>query len=868
MRLAHCVQRLFRAGLLIVALICALGTTSNLHAQAGMQMVGGPLPTKRHERLLRAYVQPTPDEASAIDRLHEVYLDGFRTELDPQIAAITKSMSAMPTEQEFKKFLRDTERLQTRIDERDNAFIDSAAAIMPEDRRGGFARLREARERQRELSGLTRFGPMLIGASGSFVDVADLLIRDACLKSVAAESRASFDAILRSQEQRTLMQARNYNNSTRKAFESFVEAMLAVQAKAAAGGEGADDGAESMAMMAEIQQRTGADTRKLLSANFDANRTACAEFASVLPARALLDLRCELATKSMGMLSFAVAQSPDPRQDLLQLVSRIGRDRSITDETKRALEAIADAWRSARATSLEEIAAIALHMDMATLMASAGAMYGQAPNEDDAGDDQGKKILRAQKSLQAATQTALAAIKSALGADAEKYVSYTQIDRGNGEAASWVYNQIPEVATARGDGSEGSGEETSDDASEVQRGFNGIAFLYNAPAAIDARQVTRILALYGVDANSSAVIEQTVEAWRAREHDAKVAVIGTEVSTLARKMWVLDPETGEARQDAAVLASLAAARRRLILAIFEADAALGVDLATALGVPTDGPEILALRLEHLDLVNEGSMGGDSFQILIGPSRAIERAKVNPEIARALLEGDAAVSWRTLVAEFPTLAQAQIERQKAVEDLQNRFTGDNQTEHMRLGEMQAKLMRERTNAGRAVRAKVDAAFKQSCAAISSDTEAQQALRFAWKHASFPNLFKNSECATTQLAQAMQLEGLSEDQLAKLDALKAEYDAVYEAISDTFIEKSMGLGAMYDADTWREQQANAEEAERLRFQRKERTDKVRSEARRILGDERAARVRGLVPSDDPAVSNARRNPYQMFGEADED
>ena len=79
------------------------------HAQ-GAQAVASPLTTKRLERLLRVYVSPTAEEASAIDRLHEAYLAKFRAELDPEIQAVGRSMGgAMPSQQEFEKFLRDLE---------------------------------------------------------------------------------------------------------------------------------------------------------------------------------------------------------------------------------------------------------------------------------------------------------------------------------------------------------------------------------------------------------------------------------------------------------------------------------------------------------------------------------------------------------------------------------------------------------------------------------------------------------------------------------------------------------------------------------------------------------------------------------------
>jgi hypothetical protein len=72
---------------------------------------------------------------------------------------------------------------------------------------------------------------------------------------------------------------------------------------------------------------------------------------------------------------------------------------------------------------------------------------------------------------------------------------------------------------------------------------------------------------------------------------------------------------------------------------------------------------------------------------------------------------------------------------------------------------------------------------------------------------------------------------------------------------------------DPDGWREYQERAEAVEKIRFQRNERTEKARSEARRILGEELASRVRGLVPdeADGPAAPSVTG--FTPFAEDDD-
>ncbi|MEY2715885.1 MAG: hypothetical protein RIT24_2228, partial [Planctomycetota bacterium] len=289
------------ATLLASLLLALLAPAGRAHAQLSSQTVGGPVTTKRLERLLRVYVQPTVDEAGAIDRLHEAYLDRFRAEIDPETKELMKGFAGRPPSlPEFKKLMREIERLQTRIADADNALLAGATELVAEERRGGFQRIRDARERQRQLMGVTRFLPMMMGGGGSFVDLADLLARDEVQRAVPPEARERFDAFLRAQESRTLVQARSYNTAAGKAFEGFFERMLAAQAEMSARKEGETPeealarARSSMERMRAISAEIGAETRKVIAANFKANRAACAELATILPEDAVADLRIRL----------------------------------------------------------------------------------------------------------------------------------------------------------------------------------------------------------------------------------------------------------------------------------------------------------------------------------------------------------------------------------------------------------------------------------------------------------------------------------------------------------------------------------------------------------------------------------------------
>ena len=73
--------------LTVVAAVASLAVSPKAVAQSTRDIAGGPMSTRTFERLLQAFLQPTDEESRVLDRLHERYLDRFRAEIDPELAA-------------------------------------------------------------------------------------------------------------------------------------------------------------------------------------------------------------------------------------------------------------------------------------------------------------------------------------------------------------------------------------------------------------------------------------------------------------------------------------------------------------------------------------------------------------------------------------------------------------------------------------------------------------------------------------------------------------------------------------------------------------------------------------------------------------
>ncbi|MBI1303389.1 MAG: hypothetical protein GC172_06340 [Phycisphaera sp.] len=867
-----------RALVLGLAILAPASFTAVAGAQGGPQMVPGPLTTKRLERLLKLYVSPSADEASAIDAAHASYLERFRTELEPEIRALSGSMGGgMPSRQELDRFLRESARLGAKVGEADAAFLAAAEAAVPESRRAGFERIREARERQRALSGLARMAPMMFGGGGSFVDIADLLARDAVTGSVPPERRAEFDALLRQQEIRTLAQARGYGEAVRKSMGDFLEEMVALQNEmmesmraasegaGAGGGEGdAEKAAEAaqaasigaMQRMMEVQRKHGATPRRQIAANFAANKSALSQFSEIVPETALLDLRIDLATRSAGMSrlmmgAIGVDLGADPRA----LARRLRRDESISAEARAALPELIDRWRREQAALTERGAELSLDLDPSALMSFAPGMA--AP--DAATQAKIEELRSTGEKAESSNQRVFAEIAQLLGEDASRYLQSYEMGGEQGAAGGGGTRRYLVV-----DSSEPG--EAPAEADPTAINSVSLAATASAPPAPTAGEILAVLAPFGVDEAQSELVRVIVEDWREREWNARVAAIGERLEAAWSKAF-------DSNVDPSTWGAIHAARRELASAILAADSALCADLAPALGFTVEGPEMTAVRLVRLASLKPmqgfGAMDGAR---VTNPARVVALARVEPSVAADVFR-KSADAWSALLAELPSWLEREIERQREFDELSRVSTASasdsddiDWEKARRAGERYGELMRESARASAENATRVTETLDAAIAAATESETVRAQLRRARLELSHPEIYRKSDNASHQIEAALGIEDLADSERARLEALAADYAAAYDAFSEQIVALALPAPGTGETD-WREYQRVAEEANNARFQRNERTEKARAEVRRILGDERAARIRGLVPDEDAAARARRERGFDPFAEDDD-
>ncbi len=819
---------------------------SRASAQNWREMLGGPITTKRFERLSRAYLSPTDAELAALDSLHETYLEKFRLELEPELAAMGSSMNGgMPTKAEFDKFLREIDRLNARVADADNVFLNAAGELIAEDRRAGLNRIRDARERQRLLSGLARLAPMMFGGGGSFVDLSDLVVQPKIFAAVTDEQRELFGSILAGIEARVTSQARAYNARTREGMGKLFDVMQTMQGMES-GAEDADQ-AVALARMEAMQTayvtamaEIGADFRKAVRGNFAANRESMQQLAAVLPASIVIDLRTTLATKATGMMGAMSRMGGGGGRggaSVSNIVSRMRRDESISAEVKEQANAILVTWRSDNADTSEAFAKLLVDSDTNPMM-SFGA------------DESGglAALTAASAKIRSAETTAFQALHGLLGGENNQYVAkYTTHER---EGTASV-DEFRGVAAAK--------PVTADAIPEVR--MPGIdQGVVTATTSATAMQIFRTL---GRDAAMDTVIDAVVQAWTEDEWNPRINPLQETIGKASAKVYSASAD-GRVAYDLAAVAQVQQARQAMSVAVFELDAKLEASLASALGINADDAAFLLLRLERLAVVLNRTSGPESG--MVGSVVALlTSAKLDATTSAAIMEAGRA-EFTTLASELPAMLNARLDMGQKTLEAEVGFSGVDSTRVQAASADYARLVQEASKLNADLGKRVGTIFDAACVAAVSDPDMLSAAKRARMRSMYPSIYRVSDSAERQLNSAARFTELTDDQRGQIEALRAEYNAVYEKLSEQMVMPDFdafpGDGS---ADAFQAYAKRQAEVETFRFQRKELTEKSLNQLRRTLGPTLSAKVVGLVPDEDEEPAELNQSNWMA---ADED
>lgn len=876
------------AALAFVIVAVVVGLVRGAEAQGYRDIVGGPMTTKRFERLARVYVLPTDAEMSALDRLHEAYLERFRNEIDPEVKRIAESADdGMPTREQWERMLRDIERVGDRIAEADAALFAAAAEAVVESKRAGLARMKAARERQRLLGGMAKFAPMAFGVGTAFVDVADLLARPGYFAPLTPEARAQLDALLATQDARLNAQVRGYNTEARQAMSGYISLSMQMMEDAqaetagastpaaaegdapatvdAAAQQAAADGAAEEALaqndarmqrMQDSMAELSKPLRKIVRANHADNRGATAQLEAILGRPIAVELRETVALRSLGMSAYGYQGD----EDLQAVAKRIKRGRDADPELVARVDEALLAWRAGRAEALEAHLATLDRLDAAGLRLDRG--YGDEPDPETAEGrlalEHAAAISGSYIRMQALDETLREALVAALGARVDEYFSREQMEGGEGEGAKEVFLPKPEAMPTP--------DAAAPEAADPEVAADGVPMRFSISelAPVSRAQVAQALRLAGVAADE-AVVDALHEAWLADRWGPRVGPLVAAHAEASSKCYEFD-DAGNLIYNRAEIDKVGAAAQSAYAAATEAESALVDDLAGALGFAADSAAALLIRLGEVDRVPSGDMGGYGFPTprSLNLTRALALAKATPDEVRAILAA-APEEWKAAVAAIRPLVARGLALEQETLVTQSRMDAG---EGVQAFEARRAAMEARTREIGELRGRLVKAFDASCAAAIPDGERRAAFERARLRAMHPDLFLPADSAERQLDGALALAGvdggIDEDLRARIEALRAEYLALFDQMTKGMAQAGSEAVIGEDAD-WSLYRAKMEEVERFRFDRRERTMRVLGELRRLLGAERVARVPGLAEAvDEPARAVT---PWGMNG-GDED
>jgi hypothetical protein len=399
--------------------------------------------------------------------------------------------------------------------------------------------------------------------------------------------------------------------------------------------------------------------------------------------------------------------------------------------------------------------------------------------------------------------------------------------------------------------------------SVAAQGFMNLrsALSFGSPAEFASR-----LERLGIGKDGQTAALAVLADWTSGAYAAKVEpALKAQADAFGARMTVDD--TGSVKVDRTQDAAIDRTTRDALDAYFAAEAELLASLAAATGVDADGPELTALRIGRIGLAAGGSamspmLAGQSLAL---PLEVLARARVDAATARRVF-GESIAQWRAFAGAIPDRCREALAEDARQRSLEAAMSGDDAQARAAAATGWMQFWSESAERRRRVIGDLSALFRASVEQSIADPALRKRILAAERAEAFPDYHKASDSASPQLAAALALEALGDEQRTRIEVLGAEYDAVFETLTEKMAElaarpKPTGL------DAWRAEQLAREEIEKVRFQRTERTNKARSELRRILGDELAQAVRGLVPKEDGSAGS-RRNLNRFLGLDDED
>ncbi len=827
---------------MVAALAMPAWLSSTTHAQGTSGQLPDPISAVELSKLMRDFVRPTNEQATAIEALHDSYKERFRALREGDIEKFLMKMQqlqggSVPGKAQVDEFVRGYERVFKQIEDLDDSFFAAVATLLGDERAQATARAKDARARRRLQSGMAN--GMVPGTP--VADASALAIE---LRLGDAEA-AAIEATLVSYERRLTASMKDLQaaalRAAREMFDEFERAGLAGLTQ-----EAMAEDPERMQQIMETMQRASATVALRYSAKL--------REVNDMSAKTVQSLQAQLSPKSARRLRLAYLaqvypELPSDPAGTERLFLWALRSTKTDEASKPQIAAAYERWQQVDGALVEqgvklidELRAVASPFEM-------GDMYVR----------QGEALQKLALKRAEAASAAIESVAELIGKErAERVVALLTAKQGD------VFDETfdPEASEEAG----APGISVSAAPSEANRFSDGSTGSMPGSMPVPASAIDTIAAFSALD-ESQRLLADTIRSDYAKQWEAEFVPLLAKATASATSRWSLDQATQQYMLDAGKQAAFFAEQQAARDKAAALDAGLFQALAAVLG-ESALPAVSLVRMERAidscapaqdGMAEMGYMGGTAG-VTVNFVSVLRSAGVTPAEA-ALVHAALAPGADALLA---ACAAAQASAVQSMRE-QDEFSVQNMRMHAGQGQADPAEMRRLSDSWRALYQRRQAADAARTAALSRawdtalatlEEPRRETLRLAYEEASYPAIFRDSRSAQPFIDKARGLHDLTDEQRVALltlaDKYRAEHVAVCRRMKPPPEDPTRALpDASSPEDSrryWQERMEQANIREKARFERDENSQRAVSQLRRVLTPAQAERIAGLSKYED--------------------
>jgi hypothetical protein len=859
-----------RPSAVLTLVLLGMALSLGLSEQASAQGTSGTVPDPISARDLEAYCDRlglSDQQRQAVQGMHDQYREEFtrlrETDIEHFLQDARKlqgmGFGALQQRDDVVKSLRNMESVLGKIKAVDNRLFDQVQTVLSEEQILQLPRVRQARERQRYSSGLTRMTGFMNPATQIDVSVLAMDI------DLPPDTLAIVDPLLQSYENTLTGASRKLHDATTK----MVLDMLDRLAAAGISQDGMRDNERRGQMWAAMRDAWTDVNVELLDKAAEIselNRKTVRTLGQVMPGDSARQLHDDYFQRAYP--EAFVSSGPTTRAFAAAL-----KLESLTDEQRQTVQAAAVEYRTSTTRIADQMA------DLIDENRRTRSIF-----DFNQGQGEYQDTLRTLREKRAALSTsAMDSLKATLGPELTE-----QVEKRVAAAESAAEKTPAEFRALSVGGPGGPGLAMRIATNATMDSSNPLADPY-LPGPITERVSNAYATQLDLDGDNKVIYDSLYDDYRERFEAVQKVDIQAVLDANAT-LWSMPNATpgggsggGGSVKPPSVedIERLYSLRKKALQSIMQADDSFFEEIKTTLLSDKDAAALERVKLARKrEVYNRefaaSGMGGPMMFAGRGPGggrggrnatgsrgfgffgsgseeSSLDLAIVLEAVSlstdeRAAVDQTLRDYEKTATDAFrkqydSTLRMRQAMDKAVAQSAQSRAAGEN----MQMGAYFRELMEADGRASREASRELSAlnrATRDTIMAMLSSA-AQQELRQSYNRKAYAEIFRDPQSASTHLTAALRLEDLSPQQRSTINDLSVEYHASYDQLSERMIELQASSpqfdpGGPPEARDWQAMQDRQRSMEKLTFDRNDLSDKAMSRLKVVLSDEQTQRI----------------------------